>query len=144
MTLLPGEVWLADLGLASHPDTSLKQLSFAMVHSSSGEELGKLTLRVGNTHSVVLYRGHLGFSAHERFRGHRYASRSCLLLTPLLQKMRFSPIWITCNVTNEASKRSIEKIGAVYVETITVPEKYEFLKYYPPGSREKMRFRWEP
>src|SRR5262245_56105380 len=101
-----------EIGQASHPDESLTEIRFKMMNTISNEEMGQLSLRIGYNSSITLYRGNLGFSVKEKFRGHHYSSRSSLLLVPLLKSMNFSPVWLTCNEDNGASRCSIERIGA--------------------------------
>jgi predicted acetyltransferase len=117
--------------------------SSRMVHQPSGVEVGGLNFRVGYTENVIQYRGNIGFTVFEKFRGHNYSARSCQLLLPLLKHLQFSPIWITCNVDNLPSRKSIEKLGATYVDTLSIPDSYEFVRFYPPEARKKLRFRWD-
>ena len=55
----------------------------------------------------------------------------------MLKKLGLSPIWITCNIDNIPARKNIERIGAVYIETLEIPEGYEFSDFYPPESRKK-------
>jgi predicted acetyltransferase len=134
---------LKEIGTTSPPDEALPVCGFRMTHSGSGEVLGHLNLRVGYTENVVRYRGNIGFEVLEPFHGHGYSTRSCRLLVPLLRSLSFSPIWITCNVNNEASRKSIENLGAQLVATVEMPADYEHARYYPPDARQKLRYRWD-
>lgn len=115
---------------------------FGMINALTGEIMGTVSLRIGYTNNDVNYRGNIGFSVDEKFRGHNYASRSCKLILPVIRHHKLNPVWFTCNEDNYASIKSIEKIGAVYVETVKIPDDYPYLWYYPEGSRIKRRYRW--
>jgi len=65
--------------------------------------------------------------------------KSCFLIKDLLIKHNINPVWITCNPDNIASIKTIEKIGAAYVETIDVPEENEI---YQQGEFRKNRYKW--
>jgi len=114
--------------------------SFEMVNVSSTEVMGGINFRIGVTHHERYFRGNIGFNVHEEFRGHHYASRSCRLLLPIAAHHELNPIWLTCDVDNYASRRSIELAGAEYVETVTMPDDYPYAEHYPAESRTKRRY----
>jgi tagatose 1,6-diphosphate aldolase len=103
-------------------------------------EMGRITLRVGNTHYVVTYAGHIGYRVYERYRGNHYAARSVRLLFPLCRRHGLNPLWITCNPDNVASRRSCELAGAEFVETVLVPPDTDM---YMRGDWEKCRYKIE-
>ena len=105
--------------------------------------MGGINLRVGYTENVKLYKGNIGFTVYENYRGKRYAARSCLLLTPLIRYHKLKPVWITCDVDNAASKRTIELIGADFIGTVRMPDDFPYIEYYPECSRVKHRYRWD-
>ncbi len=96
--------------------------SFRMVHAESGEELGRIRLRVGDSRHVVMYAGHVGYGVEERHRGHRYAERALRLLLPVAQGLGLKALWVTCDPENIASRKTLERVGAQFVETVDVPE----------------------
>ena len=111
---------------------------FNMTPVGASNEIGNIELRVGNTHHIVMYAGHIGYRVHSPFRGHHYASRSCRLLIPLARYHSLAPIWITCNPDNEASRRSCELAGAILIETVNLPEDTDMFR---EGERQKCRYR---
>lgn len=137
------ELVLREISGASSPDQTLSNCAFKMIHRPSGAEAGTLNLRVGYTQNVTQYRGNIGYIVFEAYRGQHYSSRSCSLLVPLLKKIQFSPIWFTCNIDNIPSRKSIERVGALYVDTTVVPDYYKFIQFYPSEARKKLRFRWD-
>ena len=103
-----------------------------------GKTVGRIALRAGNTHRLVMYGGHIGYEVAPEHRGHRYAVRSCRLILPLAGKHGLNPVWITCNPDNIASRRTCERAGATYVETVDLPKDIDM---YQEGERQKCRYR---
>jgi len=111
---------------------------FLMTRVRDGEELGSIELRVGNTGTIVLYAGHIGYGVEPLHRGHHYAARSVRLLLPLAHRHGLDPVWITCNPDNLASRRTCELAGAEFVEVVDVPPDNDM---YRQGERKKCRYR---
>ncbi len=88
---------LKEKGLASEPDTIVPVYKFKMIHAHSGREMGEINLRAGYTENIELYRGNIGFSVYEGFRGNHLSGRSCLLLRPFIQSLGLEAVWLTCN-----------------------------------------------
>lgn len=111
---------------------------FKMTLVGQKEDIGRIELRVGNTDTLVLYAGHIGYGIHPRHRGHRYAASACRLLQPLARRHGLTPLWITCNPDNIASRRTCELAGAKLIEIVDLPEESEL---YRRGDRQKCRYR---
>ncbi len=105
----------------------------------AGARAGTISLRIGTTDRVVLYAGQVGFSVEPEFRGRHLAERAVRLLLPLAARHGLDPLWITCNPDNVASRRTIERLGAAYVETVDLAPDYD--RYVSRGERHKLRFR---
>jgi predicted acetyltransferase len=99
---------------------------------------GGIGLRIGNSYETVMYYGHVGYHVYPHARGHNYARRACQLLFPLASRHGLSPLWITCNPDNIASRRTCEKLGGQLVEIVPVPFEHAL---YQRGDKEKCRFR---
>jgi tagatose 1,6-diphosphate aldolase len=127
----------------SEPDTGIPAYCFSMRNASADEVMGGINIKAGYTENIIKYRGNIGFTVFEQFRGRHYSARSCLLLVPVLKMLGMNPIWITCNADNHASRSNIERIGAEYQETLTIPNDYQHLAFYPEHARIKMRYKWE-
>jgi len=143
--LNPGRLVDADLALVleeheASPETQgyVPAYVFTMTRVPDGEELGHITLRVGNTPHIVLYAGHIGYGVHAEHRGHHYAARACRLLLPLARAHGLSTLWITCNPDNLASRRTCELAGGRLVEIVDLPEDTDL---YQRGERQKCRYR---
>lgn len=101
-------------------------------------EMGRIDLRVGNSHNLVMYGGHIGYRVHADYRGHHYAARSVRLLIPLARAHNLDTLWITCNPDNWASRRSCELAGLELVEIVDLPPTIDM---YYQGERQKCRYR---
>jgi predicted acetyltransferase len=126
----------------TEPDNKIEAYCFTMINSFTGNEIGEINIKAGYTENIVNYRGNIGFTVYNSFRGKHYSARSCVLLIPVIAALEMTPIWLTCNIDNILSTRTIERIGAVYINTVTVPE--EYYPYYPEHARVKNRYQWEP
>lgn len=111
---------------------------FEMQYTATGEPIGAIELRIGNSPEILRFTGHIGYRVERAHRGHRYAARACRLLFPLARRHQFQELWVTCDHDNAASFRTCELIGGVHVETVPVPRSHA---YYEMGSRAKCRFR---
>ena len=111
---------------------------FKIAHIGQDEEIGRIELRVGNAHDVIMYAGHIGYRVNPDHRGHRYAATACKLLLPLARCHRLKTIWITCNPDNIASRTTCELAGAAFVEIVDLPEDSDM---YKRGERQKCRYR---
>jgi predicted acetyltransferase len=113
LTLEPGE-------LVRHPVHKVPTHFFRMVHATSGEQMGTINLRIGNSAHLRLYAGHVGYFVEEAHRGNRYASRALRLLMPTARELGLDPLWVTCDPENIACRRTCELAGARLVEIVDV------------------------
>ncbi|MDQ3396750.1 MAG: GNAT family N-acetyltransferase [Deinococcota bacterium] len=111
---------------------------FDMTLAGQNGAAGSIELRVGNTEHIVMYGGHIGYGVLPDYRGYRYAARACKLLLPLAKSHNLSPLWITCNPDNVASRKTCELAGADLVEIVDLPETTDM---YQEGERQKCRYR---
>jgi predicted acetyltransferase len=113
--------------------------SFRM-QNPAGEYLGRIRLRVGWNEDVIHYAGQVGYAVEPAHRGHHYAERACRLIIPVAKRHGMTSLWITCQPDNAASRRTLERLGAVCVGIIDVPPEYPL----DAGTeRRKMCFRLE-
>ncbi len=102
------------------------------------EVAGHIDLRLETTEHLRLYGGHIGYFVAEAWRGHGLAAWAVRQVLPVARAEGLTELWITCNPDNHASRRTAEKAGAVFVETIPLPPDNDM---YLRGDREKSRFR---
>jgi tagatose 1,6-diphosphate aldolase len=105
-----------------------------------GQDVGHLNFRVGDTRHVRIAAGHIGFAIHEPFRGHHYALQASQAIAPFVRQV-YPAVTITCDPDNHASRRTIEKLGARFMDQVAVPPDDP---QYLSGSREKRRYEWIP
>ncbi len=105
-----------------------------------GPDVGHINFRVGDTEHILLCAGHIGFEILEAHRGHGYALQACRAIAPFVASL-YDAVTITCDPDNHASRRTIERLGACFVDEVVVPQHDP---HYQRGSRWKRRYRWEP
>ena len=99
---------------------------------------GTITLRVGRGPALERYYGHVGYHVYPPARGRHYAERSCRLLLGLARRHGLRTLWITCNPANAASRRTCERLGMEFIETVDVPQTDPL---YARGEHRKCRYR---
>ena len=141
--LEPGELEDGDLrlvliekGWKPIPPHGARYYRFEMRHIQEGTQMGKITLRVGDS-ETLRYAGHFGFDVDSPHRGHRYAARSVRLLLPFAQQHGLKEVWIGSPPDNAASRRSCELAGGVCMETVEVPKDTDL---YEQGIRLLCRY----
>lgn len=89
----------------------------------------------------LLYYGHVGYVIYLPYRGHRFAEKACRAMAVLLKEKHpeIKSMMITCNPDNEASKRTIENLGAVFIQHVYVAKEHEL---YEQGDTEKNVYEW--
>ena len=108
--------------------------------AADGADVGHINFRVGDTEHVRVCAGHLGFEIRESFRGHGYALEACRAIASFVHSVS-GAVTITCNPDNLASIRTIERLGASFMDEVAVPPHDP---HYQGGSRSKRRYRWAP
>ena len=74
--------------------------------------------------------GHVGYSIRPAFAGHGYASAALAAMLGEARQIGLPRLIITCDASNHASRRIIEKNGGRLVESFVAP-------IYGPGERLK-------
>ena len=108
--------------------------------TQDGSDVGRINFRVGENEHIRLCAGHVGFEIIAAKRGQRYALQACRALAPFA-RLVCGTVTITCDPENLPSKRTIEHLGADFVDEVAVPINDP---HYVRGSRTKLRFRWTP
>lgn len=107
---------------------------------ADGSDVGHIHFRVGDSEHVRVCAGHIGFEIREQYRGHGYALQACRAVAPFVRTV-YDAVTITCDPDNLASRRTIERLGATFMDEVSVPE---YDPHYKRGSRSKRRYRWTP
>ncbi|WP_428239947.1 GNAT family N-acetyltransferase [Gynuella sp.] len=101
--------------------------------------VGDIDVRIGNTRHLILYGGHIGYSVHTSYQGHSYAAKACNIIKDVALAHGMTELWITCNPENTASRKTCEKLGAVFVNIVDVPAGTEL---FNRGDYRKCRYLW--
>ncbi len=101
--------------------------AYAFEISRDGNRVGEINLRIGYTDGLY-YGGQIGYSVDEQHRGHGYAAKACRLLVPVIRAHGMKKVLITNNITNIASKRTCEKLGAKLIRVARLPEWHDLYK----------------
>jgi RimJ/RimL family protein N-acetyltransferase len=99
---------------------------------------GAISLRIGHSVNLDRYLGHIGYHVLPAARGRHFSERATRLLLPLARAHGHHVLWITCNPDNVASRRTCERLGAVFVDIVSVPLDNPL---YAQGDRQKCRYR---
>jgi predicted acetyltransferase len=99
--------------------------------------VGTISLRAGTGHRITHLAGQVGFVIEEAFRGRSLAVEAVRALLPLAKAQGLQPLWFTTTPENNASRRTLKKIGCEFVETVDIPEDYPS---YTAGERTKLRY----
>jgi predicted acetyltransferase len=105
---------------------------------TGGQVAGTISLRPEDTHLLTHLSGQIGFSVEPAFRGRGLAAKAVRALLPVVRAHGLTELWITTTPENAASKRTLEKLGCILVESLPVPEDYQS---HAKGEREKLRYR---
>ncbi len=105
---------------------------------AEGTDAGHLNFKVGDTAHVLGCVGHIGYEILEPFRGHGHAWQACRAVAPFV-RLFYDAVILTCDPDNHASIRTIERLGAQFVDEVRVPPHDP---QYLRGSRRKRRYRW--
>lgn len=140
-TLSYGEVLLRFARVVfGDPDRGFVPYYHFRILRPGGSDVGHINFRVGDTDHVRQCVGHVGFEMAEGFRGHRYAWQSCRALAPFIRSI-YPAVILTCDPDNLASRRTIEDLGTLFMDEVSVPPHDP---QYERGSRSKRRYAWIP
>jgi len=140
-TLSHGEVSLRFVRVVpGEPSRGFVPYYHFRIIATDGADVGHINFRVGDTEHVRLCAGHIGFEILEAFRGHGYALQACRAIGPFVSSI-CDAVTITCDPDNQPSRRTIERLGACFVDEVPVPPQDP---HYRRGSRCKRRYKWQP
>lgn len=108
--------------------------------NDKGTKMGVCDLRIGHNEKLY-YGGNIGYSVDEKYRGHHYAGKACLLLLELARKHELDYVIITCNPNNYASRKTCEYAGGKLLEVVELPADNDMRQ--ESGETEKCIFRFE-
>ena len=140
-TLSFGEVRLSFVRvIPGDPSQDFVPMYHFRILAADGSDVGHINFRVGDTEHVRVCAGHIGFAIREQFRGHGYALQACRAVAPFVRSI-YESVTITCDPDNLASIRTIERLGARFIDEVPIPAHDP---HYKRGSRSKRRYTWIP
>ena len=96
---------------------------YDIFRKSDGAAVGKISIRIGhNFHSY--YNGHIGYEIAKEYRGNGFAYKACLMVFDVSRYHGMEYIHLTCDESNIASYKTIEKLSAELLEICAVPREY--------------------
>ncbi|MGN0688608.1 MAG: GNAT family N-acetyltransferase [Oscillospiraceae bacterium] len=96
---------------------------YDIIRKADSATVGKISVRIGNNfHSY--YNGHIGYEIFKEYRGNDYAYMASLIVLHVARFHGMDFIYLTCDKSNIASYKTIEKLGAELVEICDVPREY--------------------
>lgn len=122
------------------PDKGFVPYYHFRIIADGSADAGHINFRVGDTEHVGLYAGHIGYEVKKVHRGHRDALKACRAVAPFVRSV-YPSVIITSDPDNAPSLRTIELLGATFVDEVQVPPTDP---HYLRGSRLKRRYRWDP
>jgi len=106
------------------PDTEkghVPRYCFSIIHIDNNEEVGGVYFAVDTTRRQY-QRGHLSYGVSPAHSGHNYAMKACRLIKHVALAHGFTHLFIGSGYDNIASRKTIEKLGAVPITANDVPD----------------------
>jgi predicted acetyltransferase len=135
-----GEIDLIPLHFTP-PDPGMgfgREQIWRITQHNSRKEIGQISYRTGESRCVY-YFGHIGYHIDEKWRGHHYARKACLLIRQEIRMSGKTSVVITCDPDNLPSRKTCEALGCLW-EGIT--EVAEDVRKAHEISRVKCRYIW--
>lgn len=85
--------------------------------------VGKISIRIGNNYHSY-YNGHIGYEIDKEYRGNNYSYKACKLVLQVAKAHDMGELILTCDESNIASYKIIEKLGAELIEIVKPPKDY--------------------
>ncbi|WP_080845168.1 GNAT family N-acetyltransferase [Cytobacillus gottheilii] len=97
----------------------------------NGELIGLINIRHVLTPELLMNGGHIGYSIHPNRRRKGYAAEQLRLSLLEAQKLGLEQILVTCDKSNIASAKTIEKVGGILENEIKpLKSKESVLRYW--------------
>ena len=85
--------------------------------------VGKISIRIGNNYHSY-YNGNIGYEIDKEYRGSNYAYKASKLVLQVAKAHNMSELILTCDESNIASYKTIEKLGAELIEIVKPAKDY--------------------
>lgn len=96
---------------------------YAVFLHGSDTKIGECDIRISKLENRELYyAGDIGYRIYDGWRGHGYAYDACIIMLKIMkEEYDRTSVLLTCSPDNAASRKTIEKAGGTYIETVDVP-----------------------
>lgn len=129
-----------DKMVPADPDRGFVPYYHYRIHLPDKKDAGHINFRVGDTPHILLAAGHIGYAVNPDCQGKALSYYACKTLAPFVRSI-YSSVILTVDPDNTASIRTIEKLGASFInEVIFSPDD----PHYANGARIKRRYEWHP
>lgn len=111
---------------------------YAIKKVDTNEFIGVCAIRLAKTIENY-YLGNVEYKIYEPYRGNNYALEATKLMANVSKYYNVYDLTITANPNNIASIRTIEKLGARFIEVGKIPKKHQL---YKRGERYVSIYEW--
>lgn len=113
---------------------------YEMYLHDTNEKVGKCDLRL-SIEGDMYYYGHVGYNVSPKYRGNNYAYYACRVLFKIAHdEYDLKELIVTCNPDNEASYKTLKKLGGTLIDVAPIPHYHEL---YAQGDRYKCVFSYK-
>lgn len=118
------------LDISDQFEAEVETLLYDIFVPSLNRVVGRCEFRNEVVAQELEYYGNIGYVIYLPYRGNHFAYKACLKLFDLLRQQRpeFQELIITCNPDNEASQKTIHKLGAEYLKTVDIAAEHPLHK----------------
>lgn len=107
----------------SSNDNLINFYYYDIVRKSDMNKIGNIRVRIGNNfHSY--YNGHIGYEIFEEYRGNMLAYKACREALSVARFHGMDFVYFACDESNIPSRKTIERLGAEFIEAADVPKEY--------------------
>ena len=113
------------------PEGKVLATQFLAVRESDGRLVGMIQVRHYFNEYLERFAGHIGYSVRPCERRKGYAKEMLRLALPYCRGLGLTKVLISCEVSNEGSRRTIVSNGGVYESTVHEPgENLDLERYW--------------